>query len=143
MSNNRQQQLSRRDWFRLRLPKPEPDLLGADESGEMQPVADPPNHDGLDLSELPPVHEAILQPEQIRALFQDLERHATNVQLLARGASATDEELAEYLHRTCEGLIEGRIKKLQVRYVWQEARWIDTLELKPNGIRIVRIKHDC
>lgn len=138
---SKQQQLSRRDWFRLRVPKPNHDQLGSHQHVGMQPVTEPPNHDGLDLSQLPPVHEAILTADQVRSLFCDLEHQAQHVQLLVRGASTSDTELAEYLRHTCDQLLAGSIAKIQVRYEWQDARWIDTLELKPDGIRIVRIKH--
>jgi hypothetical protein len=135
-----QQQLSRRDWFRLRVPKQNHDSLGSDQHGGLQPLAEPPNHDGLNLAELPPVHETILAPEQVRALFSDLRHHAHDVQLMVRGNAATDSELSERLRLTCDRLLNGDISKMQVRYHWQDARWIDTLERKPDGIRIVRIR---
>ena len=134
-------QLTRRDWFRLRLSKPNHDRLGADQQSGMKPVAELPNHDGLDLSELPPVHEALLAADQVRGLFSDLEHCATNVQLLVRGASADSADLGTYLRLTCDQLLSGKITKLQVRYEWQDARWIDTLEHKAQGTRIVRIRH--
>ncbi len=141
MSSEASQQLSRRDWFRLRVPKPSNDLLGDDEQREMQPVGDPENHAGLDLADLPPVHEAVLTSEQISALFSDLNNLASNVQLLVRGASKGDTYSAQHLQITRDRLLAGDINKIQVRYEWEGARWIDTLEVVPTGFRIVRIKH--
>ncbi len=140
MSSNSPEQLSRRDWFRLRIPKPNHERLGSEQNAGMQSVPEPPNHDGLDLSELPPVHEAILSLDQVHDLFSDLQQHASNVQLLARGSSTSDMQIGEYLKLACERLVAGSITKLQIRYEWQASQWIDTLEQNPSGFRIVRIK---
>ena len=59
--------ISRRDWFRLRpspkvsedTAKPTTNSMGEVLSG-LQAIDHPVNHDGMDLTELPPMREAFL-----------------------------------------------------------------------------------
>jgi len=140
--------MSRRDWFRLRKSPSQPvpsqppsDMMKTD---KMKSVDEPVNHGGVDLSSLPPMHEALLDKKEVAALFSDLEQHAGDVQLIARSArngagNAPDQSV--HLRLACERLLNGNIRKLQIRYQWQDAKWIDTLEMRPEGFRLVRIQH--
>lgn len=145
--------LSRRDWFRLRpaTAKQQPDSasrssevsIGQDARG-LQPIAHPENYDGLDLSQLPPMREAVLTAEDVRQLFADIETFATDVLLMqrtSRTATASRVHTSENLVAAKRALLGGRIRRLQLRYRWQDTAWIDTLEAHPNGFRVVRIAH--
>lgn len=153
--------LSRRDWFRLRTNAPsdqptqatrtratgtEPNSMGETQNG-LQSIALPENHDGLDLSTLPPMREALLSPDQVRQLFADIEQLATDVLLMqrasSRGARATASKAtsAAELSTAKEAVLSGSVTRLQIRYRWQDAAWIDTLEFRPDGFRLVRISH--
>ncbi len=160
--------MSRRDWFRLR-PQPcrdqsetptsvaqaEPDLPNdADHSmGEapngLQPIAHPENHDGMNLSELPPMREALLSEQQVQQLFSDIATQATDVLLMQRSArsqrataaAAATLSTAEQLTTAQKSLLSGSVPRVQIRYHWQAANWIDTLERREDGIRLVRITH--
>jgi hypothetical protein len=136
--------MSRRDWFRLRsptTPTPRQPQLGAEPPAGLRSIDEPVNHGGLDLSSLPPMHEAILDAGEVAALFGDLEHHATAVQLIARSAAGNVPDQSAQLPTACKQLLAGHVKKLQVRYQWQNALWIDTLHQQPDGFRLVRIRH--
>jgi hypothetical protein len=136
--------MSRRDWFRLRSSTAKastPQRLGADEAPKLRSIEEPVNHGEVDLASLPPMHEAILDATEISALFSDLEHHATNVQLIARSATGPPSDHSPQLRTACDHLLAGKVRKMQVRYEWQNARWIDTFEQQPGGFRLVRIRH--
>jgi len=135
--------MSRRDWFRLRKrPAPSEARLGAEETSGLQSIEEPVNHGGVDLASLPPMHEAVLDANDVTALFTDLERYATSVQLIARRTSGSGGDHSPQLRPALERLLAGDIRKLQVRYQWQNAHWIDTLEQQAGGYRLVRIRHE-
>ena len=160
--NPSEPKMNRRDWFRLRKSSDEstsqesgpeqeefrkplesnPDLGS---SSFMQPIAHPPNHDGMDLAKLPPMREAQLSLDEVLALLVDIETHGTEVQLLQRErTSATKREsmsstMAIELAR--QGITSGSIARLQIRYSWQGSHWIDTVESRSPCFRLVRIEH--
>lgn len=153
--------ISRRDWFRLQLPKSHSqaektqrvqkkqnsseEAMGQTKPG-LKPIAHPVNHDGLDLSELPPMREAILSEEEILQLFADIEAFGSDVLLMQRStpsarATASRATSSESLQVAQEALISKSLSRLQIRYHWQNTAWIDTLESRPEGFRLVRISH--
>ena len=160
--NPSEPKMNRRDWFRLRKSSDEstsleskPDQeefrkplqsnpdLGS--SSSLQPIAHPPNHDGMDLAKLPPMREAQLSLDEVLALLADIETHGKEVQLLQRErTSASKREsmsstMAMELVR--QGITSGSIARLQIRYSWQGSLWIDTLEARSPSFRLVRIEH--
>jgi hypothetical protein len=151
--------MSRREWFRLRPRHTDQDAAasrnaannGSAAMGEapdvLQAVAHPVNHDGMDLSELPPMREALLTKEQVRQLFSDIESLASDILLMQRSArsqqaSASRATTAEQLRTAQESLLSGNVPRVQIRYFWQETNWIDTLEARDQGVRLVRIAHN-
>ncbi len=150
--------MSRRDWFRLRPQRSEVETPGDSPSvvdrkpvmGQsqetLQPVAFPENHGGVNLTELPPMCEGLLSVEQVRQLFSDIESLASKVLLMQRlpnAQRATTPGLStpEQLHAAETSLLSGMIPRVQIRYHWEAVNWIDTLERRDDGIRLVRIKH--
>jgi hypothetical protein len=144
----RQTDMSRRDWFRLRLPQ-QSQRLGAAEtetsaSPGLRAIEKPPNHDGMNLDDLPPLREASLSRAEVAALFDDIQSQASDVQLMQRrGASKTraDVNAQATLAAAKEAFLGGNVKRLQIRYRWQDALWIDTLEQQGSATRLVRISH--
>lgn len=168
--------MSRRDWFRLspRTDKSDseasvpdasvPDAkmpvtsvaeatasrksiptMGQSKNG-LQPIAQPENHDGMNLSELPPMREALLSEQQVRELFNDISTQATDVLLMQRSAKSRRASSAlsattEQMMTACESVVSRTVPRIQIRYSWQAANWIDTLECKEDGFRLVRITH--
>lgn len=152
------QKLTRRDWFRLRKPH-QNQLLGTQpnttSSSSEQPVSlsplktieHPVNHDGMDLSQLPPMSEAELVAQQVDDLIADIRQLGTHVTLMYRGisdlysgelvGSALDQLLAAR-----NELLSGRLSRIQIRYHWDGFFWIDTLEARNGNFRLVRIRHE-
>lgn len=163
--------VSRRDWFRLRLrngetqavsecrqvdseiPVLDPSLNGSYfQKVPLAPMPAPPNHTGLDLSQLPPVSEAILDSQELDSLLDDIGQLTTHVSLKHRGLgdrlppqsqpqAPNELDVQGQLELARNGLKSGVLQRLQIRYTWQDASWIDTLETKSPGYRIVRIRH--
>ena len=141
---------TRRDWFRLRVPR-ENRMLGdcdnsAPQGHALQPIAHPPNHDGMDLSQLPPMREALLDKEQIAHLFSDIGSLASGVQLMQRKrgsdrATAATANSSEQLEFAKNALLSGMVPRVQIRYRWQDALWIDTLTGAETGFKLIRIQH--
>lgn len=145
MNRGRNSLPSRRDWFRLRLPNqdrwlgvstPEDDNRPAG----LQVLELPPNHDGMDLEDLPPLREALLTAEQVASLFDDIEACASDICLFQRRNQDTETN-ATKLDLVREPFLRHDVKKLQIRYQWRGSRWIDTLEQKGSLTRLVRISH--
>lgn len=48
---------------------------------------------------------------------------------------------AEQLRTAQDTLLSGSIPRVQIRYYWQDMNWIDTLERREDGLRLIRIAH--
>lgn len=138
--------MTRRDWFRLR-PKPQaPGKRIGQQAPDLQAIPQPVNHDGMDLSELPPMREAMLAADQIRELFTDIQALATNILLMQRSpraqqATASRATTSQQLTTARDALLNGAVPRVQLRYRWADADWIDTLENRGDTFRLVRITH--
>ena len=145
-----QQKLTRRDWFRLRKPASETNALGADQypasQAALTPIEHPPNHDGMNLADLPPMREATLDANQVQALFSDIAQLGSEIMLMqrsdnARRASASQPNCTEKVELAKTALLSGTVNRVQIRYRWKDSLWIDTLSCQPDGYHIVRIAH--
>lgn len=152
--------ISRRDWFRLKLPltnqgkaqeenqiadRPAP-LVGSGPATGLQPIEHPPNHDGMNLADLPPMRAAVLSTDEVAALFADIGQFGSDVQLMQRAndssrATATTAKMGEQLELAKLALVTGTVPRLQIRYRWDGSLWIDTLKTQPDGFHLVRILH--
>ncbi len=143
--NSSSRKMSRRDWFRLKTPTES--LLGNEtphhEPTVLQPLETPPNHDGMDLAELPPMREANLSPDQLALLFGDIQQLGTDIQLFqrARANEKTQSDPVASLAKAKESLLNGATKRVQIRYRWNGSPWIDTLENQSESFRLLRISH--
>lgn len=163
-------QFSRRDWFRLRtkatstssdLAQSDKHFLGhetatgnhrsdpglPETSRQLTEIELPPNHDGMDLNQLPPMREALLGIEQIAALFSDIAEFAAEIQLMQRKtgqgrAVGANVSTSRQLQAAKSALLEGQVPRIQIRYRWQNALWIDTLTRKERQFQLVRIRHE-
>jgi hypothetical protein len=148
--------ITRRDWFRL---KQRPDILSdsaAEAPARLPRVLDqnfdsiplPPNHDGLDLSALPPICEAMLDAVKVSELANDISELGQEVTLMQRSAAegqavASKATTQSKLSLAFDSLLTGRIQRLQIRYHWNGANWIDTLERRNEQFRLVRVCHQA
>jgi hypothetical protein len=92
---------------------------------------------------IPELRQSLLDPATLRALFNDIRQCATVLEVVPRQAR---HRLVEAESVTLdEGerlLLVGRVRALQIRYLYDDAEWWDTLIAEPGGVRIVRIRHD-
>ena len=93
------------------------------------------------------MREAILSEEQVRQLFTDIETLASDILLMQRvvgsaRATASSASTTDQLFTAQQSLFSGAIPRVQIRYHWQASHWIDTMERRDAGIRLVRIAHD-
>ncbi|MHC4430180.1 MAG: hypothetical protein ACYS0D_16515 [Planctomycetota bacterium] len=94
--------------------------------------------------ETPALHEAVLSAEEVRQLFADLTEHAELIEIGLKGETRTHQEPAEGLGLAeALAVVEQRAARgVQIRYRYQGAQWWDTLMIQPEGVRLVRIRHD-
>ena len=137
---------SRRNWFRLQSRQQDTGHSIGQQSPGLQDIPQPVNHNGSDLSELPPMREALLSAEQVHELFMDIDRFAADVLLMQRSprtqrAAAARATTSQQLTAARDALLTHRIPRIQLRYHWDNSDWIDTLECRDDGVRLVRIAH--
>jgi hypothetical protein len=105
----------------------------------MTPTMSEANDDAL-----PPMSDAVLDDEQLAALFRDYRQCADQVQIVVKPGpgfvpAAMPHHKQPSLDEAEELLRQRRIRGLQVRYQHDQAQWCDTLMPLPRGIRLVRI----
>jgi hypothetical protein len=91
---------------------------------------------------LPQLQDALLDPETLEQLLQDIQRCTVVKEVLLKGgALAMASEQSVPLAEASEALREGRVLGVQIRYWYDGADWWDTLMRTPKGIRLIRIEH--
>ena len=89
----------------------------------------------------PQLFQSELNPDEVEALFSDLEFGAevTHVQVkMASGMGAADSK--KTLAEAHELLQLGEVVAIQIRYCYEQQDWCDTLMVLPHAVRIVRTK---
>lgn len=94
---------------------------------------------------LPDLHQGLLDDATVDQLFRDLASFARILEIIPKfadrrpvedGASVLSLEEARSL------LQSGAVRGVQVRYQHEGAQWWDTLMRTPQGVRLVRIRHE-
>jgi len=96
-----------------------------------------------ELSELPELHESILDEATVDQLFADIKALTQIVEVIPKTIKegyVQGESLS--LDQGRRMLRDGGCRALQIRYVLDGALWWDTLMTQPGGTRVVRIRHD-
>lgn len=146
--------ISRRDWLRLRIPR-ENQTLGEDTPSQkststrasgLQSIEHPPNHDGMDMNELPPMREAELSAQEVESLFGDIAALGSDILLMQRStgpqrAPAANVNSHTQLEAAKTLLLSGKTKRIQIRYKWRDSLWIDTLNNAGDFYKLIRIEH--
>jgi len=93
---------------------------------------------------LPPLHQAALDAATVDALFADLAACTRVLAVVPRRATRTmTEETPIDLATARDGLRDGSLRGVQVRYRYDGREWCDTLMPLPDGsTRLVRICSD-
>ena len=89
----------------------------------------------------PQLFQSELNPYEVAALFSDLKFGAevTHVQVkMASGMGAADSK--KTLAEAHELLRLGQATAIQIRYIYEQQDWCDTLMVLPHAVRIVRTK---
>ncbi len=92
------------------------------------------------------MRESILTVDQVQQLFDDIQSLATDILLMQRTTHCRQAEPSRANKRAQlvmarDALLSGSLTRLQLRYRWNNSDWIDTLERRDQGFRLVRIVH--
>lgn len=87
------------------------------------------------------MRQTLLDPEALEAYFADI-RACTDLQEISVKGGRREHADATgcSLHEARALLESGRIIELQLRYIWREEPWWDTLVCTGDGIRLTRIQ---
>ena len=86
------------------------------------------------------LHQGHLDPVGVESLFRDLEACTRILDVQIKGHAARHAKATPTLELARNGLLMGRIRGVQIRYVYQDQEWWDTLIAQPPGARLVRMK---
>ncbi|HYG22982.1 MAG TPA: hypothetical protein VEH04_09385 [Verrucomicrobiae bacterium] len=99
--------------------------------------------DDLEAPKLAELQESILDSATLNDLFRDLRVCTEVIEVIPR--ASRHQMVAERtltLEEAKEKILSGAINGLQIRYRYEGAEWWDTLLRLPQGVRIVRIRHE-
>ncbi len=86
------------------------------------------------------LHQGHLDPMGLESLFRDLERCTRILEVQIKGGAVARAKETVSLEHARNGLLTGRLRGVQIRYVYEEQEWWDTLIAQPPGARLVRMK---
>lgn len=93
--------------------------------------------------ELPPMNDAVLDEEQLKALFRDLRALAQVDEIIVKDRPGMVEDAQRVTLDEAERMLSERsVRGVQVRYRHGGAHWFDTLMPVDSGVRLVRIRHE-
>jgi hypothetical protein len=90
---------------------------------------------------LPELRQALLSPEEVRALAADLLACTQLGEVLEKTRDRSHADGQPSLSAAIERLLDGRVTGMQVRYRYQDQEWTDTLMAASGGFRLVRCQH--
>lgn len=89
----------------------------------------------------PEMCEGLLDTAQVMQLFSDLADCTQIVAILEKGGAQDYATSSVWdLAATRDRVLKGEVGAVQIRYLYDDSEWIDTLLLGPTGIRVVRCK---
>ena len=92
---------------------------------------------------LPELNEAELDDHTLTALFYDIETCTQVLEVIVRHVAAGYVGPQRVSLKHARRLVQERaVRGVQIRYVYDEAEWWDTLMVLPTGVRIIRIEHE-
>ena len=93
---------------------------------------------------LPAINEALLDPGTLNQLFEDIGRCTHLIEVIVKQGPRTQTPDGSYTLSEARRMLEdGSVMGVQLRYSYDGAQWWDTLMRTPEGVRIVRIRHDA
>lgn len=95
----------------------------------------------LDPPELPTLTQSVLDEATLQSLISDLLQCTQILELTTKGGEQLRAQKEKsQLPELVAGLKAGAFRGLQIRYLWEEKEWIDTLLATPEGLRLIRIE---
>lgn len=95
------------------------------------------------MPDLPPMNDALLDDSALADLFRDVQHLAQLDEIIIKtGPGHVNDQQSVSLEEAQRLLTEKSVRGVQLRYRHQNTTWWDTLMPTPNGVRLVRIKHD-
>lgn len=95
----------------------------------------------MDPKDLPQLTQGDLDDQALRDLVDDLTSLTEILEIKVKGSSIKKaEDTTLHLRQAVAALHQGKVHGVQVRYLWQESEWFDTLMRVPTGIRVIRMK---
>lgn len=86
------------------------------------------------------LHTGDLDAAGLGALFGDLERHAAVASITGKASGGEYAGQVPLAHaEALEALLRRKVLGVQIRYHWDGKDWIDTVLVRPEGWRVVRI----
>ncbi|MCU0712134.1 MAG: hypothetical protein MUC43_08750 [Pirellula sp.] len=94
--------------------------------------------------QMPEMREALLDTANVRELVSDLSQltRILSVQCKTSARSQTPLNSSISLVQAAERLLSGEVQAVQVKYFFDHYEWTDTLMRLPNGVRMVRCRHE-
>lgn len=86
------------------------------------------------------LHQGHMDPMGIESLFRDLEALTEILEISIKGGALHHAQATPSLEQARNGLLAGRVRGVQIRYVFEGQEWWDTLIAQPPGARLVRMK---
>ncbi|AWV89974.1 hypothetical protein [Bradymonas sediminis] len=91
--------------------------------------------------ELPEINQGLLDAATLAQYYQDLELTRVFGVMVKGGPERYANEQSVPLETARQLLADGLCHGIQIRYIWQDEEWWDTLVGTGDGVRLVRIKH--
>ncbi|MFO0885295.1 MAG: hypothetical protein U0894_14085 [Pirellulales bacterium] len=93
---------------------------------------------------VPEMREALLDAANVRELVGDLSQltRILSVQCKVNARSQTPQATGVSLEHAAELLLNSEVQAIQVKYYHEQYEWTDTLMRLPQGIRMVRCRHE-
>jgi hypothetical protein len=90
---------------------------------------------------LPELQQALLDGDMLEQLFADISRCTQVIEVIAKPAStafAVPRQLT--LAQAADLLAQKKVRGVQIRYLYREEMWWDTLMVTGQGVRLTRIR---
>ena len=88
---------------------------------------------------LPPLQQTVLDGPTADALFRDLAACTQVLSITPKTSAMGHTNGTITLVEAAAGLQDGSLRGAQVRYLYDDQEWCDTLIATPAGLRVVRI----
>ena len=93
--------------------------------------------------QLPPLHQSVLDQTTVEQLFRDIKQCTKIIEVVPKFGRGHVDEQRISLEQAAQLLREKKVRAVQLRYLYDGSEWWDTLIPGPDGVKVVRIRHDA